>query len=412
MRRVLVGLIVLGSFAITGTAGALTVQGHHAYVLANRHARCHVDYRKETIRVKGRRMVGCVFYRPAPPVVVTTTSVTQTTNTAPTATPVTPPTPELAVELDPTFSQSPTNPLNVTFSYSASASVNGQPASSLPNGVLEFFSDGQLQCSANVGGSATGGSCLVGYSSFGQHLVNTIYDSGTNSATTGNQIETIERFTPTVTPGTATFGAETVDSDNNYQVQVSIPVTVSGQGTAPTGSISESGWSCTTLIGGTATCNETVENATSGQTSLSPTFSYSGDSNYSSGGGTGSAVVPVAPAPQSINVATTTTCNAGFPAPICTALSNNDNTINGSAQVTANGIVLHDLGTVTFTDASGAVLCVATLTDQASAKCSGPYSGGNIVDTPVTATYSGSSADVGDAYVDNYQVSSGSGSSN
>ena len=111
--------------------------------------------------------------------------------------------------------------------------------------------------------------------------------------------------------------------------------------------------------------------------------------------------------PQIVDIPTTTTCNVAVST--CTFLSNNDSTINGSAQVTANSVVLHDSGTVTFTDANGVVLCIATLTDHASATCSAAYSGGSIVAVPVTATYSGFSVTLGDGTVDNYQPSTGTG---
>lgn len=109
---------------------------------------------------------------------------------------------------------------------------------------------------------------------------------------------------------------------------------------------------------------------------------------------------------QIVNIPTITTCNVAVST--CTFLSNGDNTINGSAQVTANSTVLHSAGTVTFTDANGVVLCVATLADQASATCSAAYSGGSIVAVPVVASYSGYSVVTGNTE-DNYQPSTGVG---
>jgi hypothetical protein len=64
--------------------------------------------------------------------------------------------------LDPSFKQSPSNPLAVTYSFSASATewVDGsERPTSLPAGFLNLYSDGLLACSINVGGSVTGGEC-------------------------------------------------------------------------------------------------------------------------------------------------------------------------------------------------------------------------------------------------------------
>ncbi len=82
--------------------------------------------------------------------------------------------------------------------------MNGQPAASgqLPSGVLDFFNDGLLAFSLNVGGSVTGGTVTITYGAFGTHSVVTEYVSGTNSATTGAQPEDIEP--PPVAPTTVT----------------------------------------------------------------------------------------------------------------------------------------------------------------------------------------------------------------
>jgi hypothetical protein len=155
------------------------------------HARCRTHYvrRRETVKehkhgkVVKVKETFCVYVAP---------KAAKPTAAAPTA--------SLAVKLDPTFVQSPTNPLDVTYTYSASATVAGSPDPSLPAGVLELFSDGLLACSENVGAQTSAGTCAVTYSSFGAHTVNTVYDSGTNSATTGNESEIIEP--PSVAPST------------------------------------------------------------------------------------------------------------------------------------------------------------------------------------------------------------------
>ena len=70
--------------------------------------------------------------------------------------------------------------------------------SSLPNGVLEFYSSNPngsslfLVDSVNVGGSVTSATTTETYSSFGEVTTDVIYDSGTSSATTGDETYDVE----------------------------------------------------------------------------------------------------------------------------------------------------------------------------------------------------------------------------
>lgn len=76
--------------------------------------------------------------------------------------PVTAPAPTVyayAAHLDPTYTQNPSNALDVTFTAVASATVNGNPDPSLPSGILDLYSDGLLACSANVGGAKVSTTC-------------------------------------------------------------------------------------------------------------------------------------------------------------------------------------------------------------------------------------------------------------
>ncbi len=118
------------------------------------------------------------------------------------------PTVGLFAHLDPSFVQSSADPLNITYSYSASAVIVEdeveQPDGTLPDGVLELFSattPGQaagLVCSINVGGSIDGGTCNVEYKDIGTYQVTTTYISGTDSATL-TEPETISPFTASIT---------------------------------------------------------------------------------------------------------------------------------------------------------------------------------------------------------------------
>lgn len=167
---------------------AVYAQSHKRYVLrhpAREHCRAHYTRRITTIskRVHGHKvrvpLTICVYKgsrHGLPP------------STKP---PVT-----LHDRLDPSFKQSPSNPLAVTYSFSASATelVDGsERPTSLPAGFLNLYSDGLLACSINVGGSVTGGECPVTYSAFGAHKVVVIYDADSLD-TTETAVEQIKPF--------------------------------------------------------------------------------------------------------------------------------------------------------------------------------------------------------------------------
>jgi hypothetical protein len=102
----------------------------------------------------------------------------------------------LKARLDPTFSQDPANPLHVTYIYGALAQETLGPLSreapSLPHGLLNFYSDGLLECSTAVGGTRSGSTCTVTYTAFGDHEVIVTYSAGRTSATE----TTVERIEP------------------------------------------------------------------------------------------------------------------------------------------------------------------------------------------------------------------------
>jgi hypothetical protein len=181
------------------------------YIPKKEHA-CKTGYRQETIsrrerkhhrivRVKVRECVSVPKVKPitaAPPV-----------SAAPAPTPpTTPPTaPTITAHLDPSFTQDSTNPLEVTYSYSASASsqlTDAQPVQvNLPAGILNLYSNGLLECSMNVGGLTAGGSCEVTYASYGTQSVVVTYESGSTSAT-DTETEDIEPPTPPTPLATTT----------------------------------------------------------------------------------------------------------------------------------------------------------------------------------------------------------------
>ncbi len=157
MRRTLATLAVLAVAALApATASAAPV---HQYTPA-KGVTCRTHYRKH---IRNHHRV-CV--RVAAPKALPTVAA-----------------PVLAAQLDPSFTQDTTNPLLVTYQYSASATINGVPDPNLPAGVLNLYSDGDLVCSIPVGGSVDGGSCRVTYLAYGGHSVIVTYSSGVLSTT-------------------------------------------------------------------------------------------------------------------------------------------------------------------------------------------------------------------------------------
>jgi hypothetical protein len=109
--------------------------------------------------------------------------------------------------VDPTFTQSPTNPLAVTYAYSATATAtvggaatNLAATDQLPSGILNFYSSvtpggpRSLYCSTNVGGAISAASCPITYTETGTYQVTTEYIPNAASAVTETDTETIVPF--------------------------------------------------------------------------------------------------------------------------------------------------------------------------------------------------------------------------
>ena len=114
---------------------------------------------------------------------------------------------QLKAHIDPSFVRDPADPLKVTYSYSASATLTSAPAAAatpaeLPEGVLDLYSDGSLACSINVGGPNTGGQCPVAYTATGAHTVVVTFESGPTTVTE-TSTETIEPYPTTTKVGVA-----------------------------------------------------------------------------------------------------------------------------------------------------------------------------------------------------------------
>lgn len=156
MTRLLATITALLAIS-AGIAQAAPVK---QYTPTHASAKCRAHYVKRH-RGKHHHKVVCVYVAPK-------TAATKT----------------LASHIDPTFTQ---DGLVAAYSFSASATqtVDGvtSPVASLPNGVLDLYSDGLLECSLNVGGAVTGGTCAVTYTAYGTHTVVVTYTSGTLSNT-------------------------------------------------------------------------------------------------------------------------------------------------------------------------------------------------------------------------------------
>jgi len=269
-------------FTLAASAAAAPAE---QYVLKHpRHEHCKAHYVKKVEQVKVRvhhktvrvKETVCVYVAPKVNVITPPPRPKAPPLVAAPLTPITPPStpapaiPEPAVtlraHLDPSFVQSPSNPLAVTYSYSASATQagNGSPEPNLPAGVLNLYSEGLLKCSINVGGSTTGGECPVTYSEYGVHTVVAEYLSGTTNATTGNETERIEPPAATVQRTWSAGAASMVITKDVAQVTLSA---ASFDGASAVGLADNLGDTCVATVSGSqATCAMTVSGEPSGLT--------------------------------------------------------------------------------------------------------------------------------------------------
>lgn len=184
------------------------------------HAKCRAHYarRRKLVKRHGRKVreTVCVYIAPkaTPHISAPSTGSGSSTAVIPQPTPAV----TIGAHLNPTFAQGPTNPLAVTYTYGASATqtVDGvtTPDTNLPPGILDLYSDGLLVCSINVGGSTTGGQCLVTYQTTGAHTVIVTYVTGLGSATETDteQINPLGTVTTLTVVGPFSCGTDTKPS--------------------------------------------------------------------------------------------------------------------------------------------------------------------------------------------------------
>ena len=87
-----------------------------------------------------------------------------------------------SASVSPGLTESPGNPFEATYTYAAGAiatfgntSIDLATIGKLPDGVLQFVSDGSLACTTDVGGEVAVGACTITYGSLGQHAVTARY---------------------------------------------------------------------------------------------------------------------------------------------------------------------------------------------------------------------------------------------
>lgn len=208
-------LLISAAGLVIPATGATAGAASHVKSYPLDHARtCRAGFVKRTERhgKHGRRYVACVEIPKAPAAV---------------------PVPVRAA-IDPSFTQSSSDPLSVTFSYSAS----DVGATSLPDGVLTLTiqqtgaAGATSTCTANVGGSVTGGSCTVELPSYGDWDLVVTYSGGSDvSATSATETVDVENPNPPAAPApppatepTGTTGATSTTSTTTTSTTVPTPL--------------------------------------------------------------------------------------------------------------------------------------------------------------------------------------------
>ena len=126
-----------------------------------------------------------------------------------------------SASVGPSVTQSPVNPFEATYSYSADAiatagqtSVDLDAIGKLPDGVLLLLSGGSPACSTDVGDTVTSGECTIDYMTLGLHSVTARYKPDAPTAnepfeTSGAAISSYSTSTSeNITKGGSTYGLD------------------------------------------------------------------------------------------------------------------------------------------------------------------------------------------------------------
>lgn len=304
--RLIVAMAALVGFAVPSVAWASSkakpkANPHATYALALKASHCRAEFVKRTERHKVdgkmRRYIACVYVAPAKPQPVVATTPVSTTAAVPasvtapsgntgsaTPTPTTlPPIIPVRASIDPDYTQSPTNPKDVTFSYSAGVTDGTLPAGTLNLTVFVHATVAASGgCTINVGDSVTSGACEVTVPAFGQYDLLTSYSGGADvSATSATEVVDIEPPAPAPETVIETWGSDSVTAPSAATDQVvgsQATVTVTSpnwEGATSTGITDSNGNTCTASISGhVASCTMSVASAP-----VSLTVNYPGGTN-------------------------------------------------------------------------------------------------------------------------------------
>ena len=133
---------------------------------------------------------------PAPPTSSTSTTPTTTTGGGSGG-------PTVRASIDPSYTQDASDPLKVTWTYSAATA-----AGTLPDGVLSLtvYEHAEIAdaggCTMDVGGTVTGGACTLELPAYGAYDVTVTYDSSDPTVAPSTQTDTETIKDPSGTPPT------------------------------------------------------------------------------------------------------------------------------------------------------------------------------------------------------------------
>jgi hypothetical protein len=144
--------------------------------------------------------------------------------------------PKLHVALDPSYTRSSTDPLDVTFTFDASATIGKVTEGRLPAGTLDLYLNGLLECSDNVGGHIYGGTCEVNPLDPGTYTVITEYNSNGVAPVSATEVDTIPIISTSTSDSVTEVDEGLVNGDPTYQFTFTASVTdANGNVVSPAG---------------------------------------------------------------------------------------------------------------------------------------------------------------------------------
>ena len=182
-----------------------------------------------------------------------------------------------AAHLDPTFTQSVTNPLQVTWTYSA---TDAGTTVSPPLGTLTLLvtqsgqAAGAGECAMNVGGTnPDGGTCTLTLPSYGQWSVTVTYTGSDSTIAAPSTMTVTDTIEPPAVTLPATWQSVLTGSVIQIGTQATITVTASNWQDATSVTLGAAGATCNVAVTGpTVSCTVTMID----QTVSSVTVGYPG----------------------------------------------------------------------------------------------------------------------------------------